>query len=135
MEWYFIILIVIAGLVFLWFSIKLISKPKFNKIEREISSHVDSKLNTKKEIGLSFDDKFNKSENLYSDINIPTKRKFAPIDTYREKEFEKIRAKINQQKKEKSLAQQIKELPPALQMLLFDRGLAKKEYDFKSKKS
>ena len=36
--------------------------------------------------------------------------------------------------KPKNLLEQIRELSPELKMLIFDRGLARKDYDFKSKK-
>lgn len=137
MAWYYIVLIVICVIILLWFIFRKLTRPKFKHTKTKKAEAEKPKVNVqmKEGVGLNLEDQFNSDPSLYAEMNVDKKNMNDQRRQFREREFSKIREKMNQQKKEKSLAEQIRELPPAIQMLIFDRGLARKEYDFKSKKS
>ena len=135
MAWYYILLICLGGIVILWFVLSKFTKPKF-KYNKTKTDTETPRLNVqiKEGVGLNLEDKFQTDSALYSEINTGRTNNNRERNL-REMDFAKMKEKMNRQKKPKSLAQQIRELPPVIKMLIFDRGLARKEYDFKSKKS
>jgi len=134
MEWYFILLIIVGGLLVLVCALLVIRKltqPKFKKAKKYLEQHAKiEKVEQQQEevakgspIGLNLDSVYaDEEESLYSqddeEINNFDFEKFDPPKV----------------EKKKSLLEQIRELSPELKMLIFDRGLARKDYDFKSKK-
>ena len=136
MAWYLIVLIVLASLVGLFLTIFIIGKiarPKFKfKHEKKHTNVKASKVEqpkpiiTNSNIGLNLEGKIPYAD--YFDDE-PKEIDEPKIDV----DKESLKA-YNDKTKNKSLAQQIRELSPELKVLLFDRGLARKDYDFNSKK-
>jgi len=130
MAWYFYILIIV-GIVLVFFLIKKLTKPRFKKVEKYLKPKsvevkkepVKSEMKIQEPIGLNFDAKFIADEDNY----IPKEDK---EDSYEPFDF----GRHTRMKKQKTILQQIRELSPELKALIFDRGLAKKDYEFMSKK-
>ena len=127
-----IILGVIAGLIFLYFILKLLTKPKI-----KIASKVDNPVKqTKKETqnvevkkveGLNFEEKFIVEEEKRVDLS-SLNNDFMSM----KKPLPAVRSK---KKTQKSLAEQISELSPELKLLILDKSLATKDIEIKSKKN
>lgn len=137
MAWYMILLIIIAsiiGLIILWKFLKLITKPKFKnnfKFEKNQEAEIKSveNNNSKPDVkGLSLDAHFdiNDDEEVQeTDEEVDRRRNmFAKFN----KDFH------SKSSNKKTLLDEINSLSPELKAMLFDRGLARKDYDFKSKK-
>ena len=146
MEWYFILLIavgILLSLLFIIFILGKFARPNFRKAKaylqkKEVApkTEVKTKQSESMPIGLSFDDKFNTvNEEAYYHENKKTQIK-PPVAPFDAEGFNKFKERFNRKKQEqKTLIQKIRELPPELKVLLFDRGLARKDYEFKSKKN
>ncbi len=132
MPWYLIVLIVVAVVAVIAIFVSQLSKPRFGKNaqkylvkkeapKEEIKTNAEVKPDSA--IGLNLDEIFSANEENYFEENKQNDEervKFRPMN----------KAKVQTGK---SLLEQIKELSPELRALLFDRGLARKEYDFNSK--
>lgn len=138
MAWYMILLVIVAsiiGLIILWKFLKLITKPKFkynNKLEKNQEAEIKpvENNNTKPDVkGLSLDARFDikDDEEEIEETEEQAERRrnlFAKFD-------KDIHSKPSNKK---TLLEEIRSLSPELKAMLFDRGLARKDYDFKSKK-
>ena len=135
MPWYLSILIVvavIASIVFFIFVVGKLSKPRFNKsahkylVKKEVAKEEVAKKEEEKTdsaIGLNLDGIFSTEEEIYFEENKPKEEVLS-----RPRPITKAKVETG-----KTLLEQIRELSPELKALLFDRGLARKEYDFNSK--
>ena len=110
--------------------IKKFTQPKFKKAKKYLEQQVKVEKVEKQEviekaspIGLNLNSVYtDEEESFYSQDD----------EEINDFDFEKFNPpKVE---KHKSLLEQIKQLSPELKMLIFDRGLARKDYDFKSKK-
>ena len=139
MAWYLILLIILASVIGLFgfiFLLGRLTKSKFKNAKKYLSPkvHIETAPVEEKKveevvaskIGLNFENQFSDDEQPYFEDENDQEQNFEGmnLDDY----------KINKNTKTKSLLEQIRELSPELKMLIFDRGLARKEYDFKSKK-
>ncbi len=133
MAWYLILLIIVGCLLVLigfFLLIKKATKPKFKDAKKYLETQQQiEKIEEKKEqnvaspIGLNLNSVYNdEEESFYSQ----------DAEEISDFNFEKFNPPKKQEPK--SLLEQIRELSPELKMLIFDRGLARKDYDFKSKK-
>lgn len=137
MKWYFILIIIagaLLGLFLLILTISKITKPKFKHVKKYLSPKTPEVKAVKEEqkatpvsspIGLNFDNVY-AEEDARDSLENDEEPDFSGFD------FSKVNHKNQQQNK--SILEQIRELSPELKMLIFDRGLARKDYDFKSKK-
>lgn len=136
MQWYMILLIcvgVIIALAFVIFVAGKLAKPRFKNVEKYLVKQEEKKENVEPQeakvdvsIGLNLDGIFKTDEEVYYESNKEEKNLIAE---------EKPKMKSIQKKETgSSLLEQIRNLSPELKALIFDRGLARKEYDFMSKK-
>ena len=124
-----IILGSLAGLVFLYFIIKVLTKPKIKtfqtpKIKKAEKQAQQVQAEVKSVQGLSFEEKFIVPEE-------PVKLDYKDSLKNLPKDFPLAKKRTP---KKKSLAEQINELSPELKALILDRGLARKDIDINSKK-
>lgn len=132
MPWYLILLIVVAGIAVVGIFVKKLTGPRFNKNahkylvkkeEKNEEVHTNTEVKPDSAIGLNLEGIFSTDEEIYFEGN-------------KQNEEERIKPRpMNKAKIDtgKTLLEQIKDLSPELKALLFDRGLARKEYDFNSK--
>ncbi len=137
MDWY-VILLIVVGVIFVFFILTFLlhklTKPRFKNANKYLNSQptVPQVKEIKQEeqkvspVGLNLDGMFGDDERLYYEQD----ENKSDLDDFDFNNFSFKREK----KEKKSLAEQIRELSPELKILLFDRGLARKEFEFKSKK-
>ena len=134
MAWYWIILIIVASILALFLTCLLLSrviKPKFkHRAHKEKKSYSEGgvPIITNPNIGLNLDGKIGNT-NYYDEPQIQKNYDDSDIDK------DALESYKNYLKdKKKSIIDEIRNLSPELKVLLFDRGLARKDYDFNSKK-
>ena len=134
MHWLTVVLIivgVIIALALIVFVLGKLSRPKFKKAQKYLAKKpattenvVAKKVETDSAIGLNLDGVFNFEEEKYFEENTNDEEVFDS----KPKPLTKAKPQAT-----KTLLEQIRELSPELKALIFDRGLARKEYDFNSK--
>ena len=136
MAWYYYLLIAI-GVIGFFFLLTKLTRPKFKKVKKYLQQKpaqeekkivsVEQKV-VSSPVGLNLDAKYKTDEELYYENQADKK---ASYNEQSDIDFSKLKRK-NQNTK--SILEQIQELSPELKALIFDRGLARKDYEFMSKK-
>lgn len=135
MAWYYYILIIV-GVVLAFFVIKKLTKPKFKKVEKylkmapveQTKPAIKSEAKVETPVGLSLDAKFKTEEETYYNSQKEEEQEIPNIsDAFDFNKFSKGLKKNN-------ILEEIRGLSPELKALIFDRGLARKDYEFMSKK-
>ncbi len=135
MDWYYYILIGVGALFGLFLIVLIfgkLTKPSYKKVQKylvqkPVEEVKSVEISTKKmdtPIGLNLEGKFNIDD---FDVEETQERK----DDFGGLDFSKLKKPVD---KKKPLLEQIRELSPELKALVFDRGLARKDYEFMSKK-
>ena len=123
-----IILLIIGSALVVFVALILILKkvttPKFPK--RDYFEKKKTNENMQVSQGLSFDDSYISENPEYAEQVVDEKDVLDSFDKYQ---------KMFSPRREKTLIEQINELSPEMKMLLLDRGLARKDFEIKSKKN
>lgn len=136
MAWYMILLYIFAGILglgcFIWvlgrlFRPKIKYKPSTmvqTPVKEEIKEEIEKPMS-----GLSLDNKLSLDEDSVEE----SQEDEEPIH-FNENEYSNFRRRLAQKHNKKTLLEQIQELSPELKMLIFDKGLARKDFEIMSKK-
>jgi hypothetical protein len=136
MAWYFIVLIVLCAIISLfviWFLLSKILKPKFKykvhkKTNKEKSAIDSIPVITNPKIGLNLDGSI-AGDKLYEEETVSKVNDDIDKDA-----LDAYKNYLKSKTPKKTILEEIRQLSPELKVLLFDRGLARKDYDFNSKK-